>query len=79
MKPALIIGVESLEKLFEQNSNPEQYNFHCNCHHCGCSVEVEITKTSVGYGMSGGVLYETNPQNFLGLCVDCYEKTIELE
>ena len=77
MKPTLIIGVKSIEKLFAQNSNPKQYNFQGNCHHCGCSVEVEITKTSIGYGMLGGVLYEPNPQNFLALCEACYEKTLK--
>ena len=56
-----------------QNKIGIHCSYHENCHDCYCDVEVNITKTSGGYGLQGGVLCETNPQNIYVLCLNCCE------
>ena len=73
-KPSCVIGTESLKRLFEQNNNPEICTHRGKCYICGCSVRIEIAKTSGGYGLLGGILYEPDHENYIALCVGCYEK-----
>lgn len=75
----MIVGIETLKKMAEQNNNAKKFSYECLCHHCGCDVEIKITKTSGGYGLQGGVLYQPNDGNLLALCVDCYLKPDELK
>jgi hypothetical protein len=70
----MIIGIESLDGMFGQVNNASHCTYEGKCHNCGCDAQVEITKTSGGYGLQGGVLCETNPQKLLILCSVCYEK-----
>jgi hypothetical protein len=70
----LIISVEALDRIFEQNNDQQQYIYRGECHDCGCAVKIEIHKTSVGYGLLGGVLCAPNTQKIFALCTDCYEK-----
>jgi len=72
-----IVGVASLTKMFEQIENPETCCFQGKCHFCGRLVNIEISKTSGGYGLLGGVLYEPDRENFIALCGDCYGKNKE--
>lgn len=74
MTPRSIIGIESLNKLFERNNNPNTFTFRGKCQTCGISTKIEISKTSGGYGLLGGVLYESDPENHIALCARCYEK-----
>jgi hypothetical protein len=69
----MIIGVESLKRLFETYKTPEYCRYQGRCHICGCDVEVRITKTSGGFGLSGGILCEHSAQNPTFLCVDCHK------
>jgi hypothetical protein len=71
----MIIGVESLNGMFEQDDNTNLCTYGGKCHNCGSDVEVVITRTAGGYGLHRGVLYEPNPENFVVLCSDCYEKS----
>ena len=71
----MVIGVESLYRMLEQHINANKCNYRGRCNNCGCNVCVEITKTGRGYGLQGGVLYESNIHNFLILCIHCYEKS----
>ena len=71
----MVIGIESLDRMFEQNNDANHSKYGGRCHNCGCDVEVEITKTAGGYGLQGGVLFEAVQHNFLILCADCYEKS----
>jgi hypothetical protein len=75
----LIVGIETLQKMSEQNNNAKQFSYECLCHNCGCDVEIKITKTSGGYGLQGGVLYQPNVGNLLALCVDCNLKSGEIK
>ena len=69
-----LIGVKSLEQLFKQNNLGIQHSIQDVCDHCGSDVEIIITKTSGGFGIKGGVLYESNPEKFCSLCPNCYQE-----
>jgi hypothetical protein len=71
----MVIRVESLDSMFGHNIPAKHLSYEGACHNCGHDVEVEITKTVGGYGLLGGVLYESNPNKFLLLCGRCFEKT----
>ncbi len=71
----MVIGVESLHRMFKQHIYTNKCSYSGRCDNCGCNVNVEITKTGRGYGLQGGVLYESNIHSFLILCMHCYEKT----
>ena len=71
----MIIGIESLDSLFEKNNNPPHLNFKGKCRSCGCNVEIKITKTSQGYGLNGGALSEIGKQKVLVQCPSCYNRT----
>jgi hypothetical protein len=70
----MIIGAESLNRIFERYNNANAFRYEGKCHKCDCDTKVEITKTAGGYGLQGGVLYESNMQNFLILCSGCFRK-----
>ena len=72
--PRSIIRIESLNRLFERNDNPHTYTYRGKCQTCGSSTNIEISKTSGGYGLLGGVLYETGLDNLIALCARCYDK-----
>jgi hypothetical protein len=72
----VLITVEMLNKIFKQNSSPKHFTYRGQCHHCGRDVEVEITKTSGGYGFQGGVLHASNPEDILVCCLDCHPKDV---
>jgi hypothetical protein len=66
--------VESLKKIFEHHNNANEFSYEGNCHKCGCHTKVKITKTSGGYGLQGGVLFEQLSRNILILCSECIKK-----
>ena len=70
----MIIKVESLDSMFERSMPSKHLSYEGTCHNCCCDVEVEIAKTSGGYGLLGGVLYEPDPDNIIIVCDHCYEK-----
>lgn len=70
----MIIESESLHKIFEHHSNAGEIRYEGNCYKCGCQTKVEITKTSGGYGLQGGGLFEQPSQNILILCSECIKK-----
>lgn len=69
-----IVSLESLKRIFEQHKNPAAYTYQGHCGRCGCHVSVKIEETSGGYGLLGGILYESDPENYFVLCVRCSEK-----
>ena len=73
-----VVTLASLNRIFEQNKNPAIFTHRGRCDICGCSVKIEITKTSGGYGLLGGMLYEPDTESYFALCVSCYEKSGKL-
>lgn len=75
----MFVGIETLNRIAESNNNATHFSYGCKCHNCGCDFDIKITKTSGGYGLLGGVLYEPKLQNLLALCLDCYLKSGEID
>lgn len=67
-----IIGVNSLHLLFQHCRKIFHLAYSSRCHHCGRAVKIEIYRTSGGYGLLGGVVYEPDPKNSFTLCLDCH-------
>ena len=72
MKPQLI-SLETLGKLLNENPQMDPVVIKRNCRQCGCKLEIEIHKTSGGFGLQGGILLEAD-QQILADCLKCYEK-----
>ena len=72
-----LVGTEKLNELFLKNKNTTQYYYRDQCHHCGCGIEVLITKTSDGYGLEGGAICHSNRQKIYGICTDCCIELID--
>jgi len=70
----VIIKVETLNGMFERNNNAGYFCIEGKCNHCECNAKVEITRTSGGYGLQGGVLYESNTRKSPILCSKCFHK-----
>ena len=75
----MFVGIETLNRIAEANHKATHFSYGCKCHNCGYDFDIEITKTSGGYGLLGGVLYEPNPQNLVALCLACYLKSGEIK
>jgi len=71
----MIIKVETLNRIFERKNNAGDFSIEGKCNHCECDTKVEITRTTCGYGLQGGVLYESNTRNWPILCSGCFNKT----
>ena len=71
----MFVGIETLNKMAENNNNATHFSYGCKCHNCECDFDIKITKTSGGCGPMGGVLYEPNPKNLVVLCLVCYLKS----
>lgn len=69
-----IIQIDSLHQICNQSNCATHFKYTDKCTSCGLDVEIEITKTSGGYGLIGGVLYEPEPKVILAICADCYAK-----
>lgn len=77
MKPQLV-SLDMLRKIFEEHAQENPVIMKRNCSECGCAIEIEIHKTSSGFGLQGGILLERN-QQIVADCLKCYEKlTVEL-
>ena len=74
-----IITIDSLNWMFGQRKNPKTVKYESKCHNCGCDVKIEISKTSGGYGFLGGVLYETDADDYYAICSVCYKKQSKLD
>ena len=72
MKPRLV-RLNTLQKLFESNSPKSPVFIRKKCSLCGCNVDIELHKTSGGFGLQGGILLEFGDRT-MAQCLKCYEK-----
>jgi hypothetical protein len=73
----MLIGLERLKKIVADTSASGIGRSRHNCIDCGFPVEVEVHKTSGGYGLLGGVLYEMG-NCLYAKCADCYNSGLSL-
>ena len=63
---------EVLKKIFDAHPGKSTIIINGICSHCGRKVTVVVEPTSGGYGLLGGVLDKTSPENYSITCMDCY-------
>jgi len=63
--------IELLRKLFETNPEKSTIVLYGKCSDCGCEVIIEITRTSGGFGLQGGVLFRCYPDGYFAKFTDC--------
>jgi len=51
-----VIMIEISKKMFEDNPEKSTIVLKENCSDCGCDTIIEITPTSGGFGVQGGIL-----------------------
>jgi hypothetical protein len=68
------IQLKELNKLFESNDDKDRKRYSGKCSSCGCDVTITIERTSGGYGLLGGVLYESEKGELFLTCSHCLKK-----
>jgi hypothetical protein len=69
-----MMTVARLHELFESNPDKAMLGFEGQCHDCGKDVNVAVALTPEGFAISGGAVYEPEPDKFHNKCDDCYRK-----
>lgn len=65
--------IEILKKMFKTNPGKSTIGIVGTCSICGKKTNIEITPTSGGFGLQGGVLFKCKPDGYLVKCPDCHE------
>ena len=65
--------IEILKEMFEANPGKSKIVLTEKCSDCGRETVIEITPTSGGFGLQGGVLTKCSPDGYLAKCPDCDE------
>ena len=71
--------IEILRKMFDANPGRSPIVINNKCSDCGCETIIEITPTSGGFGLQGGVLFKCSPDKYIAKCPACYEKNFKID
>ena len=71
--------IEILKKMFEANPEKSAIVLKNKGSDCGCETIIEITPTSVGFGLQGGVLFKSSTDNYIAKCPNCYETNFKID
>jgi hypothetical protein len=71
--------VKRLNELFKNNPEKSEIVLIERCSDCGCDTIIEITRTSRGFGLMGGVLFESSTDKYIAKCLNCYEKHFKVD
>ena len=69
----VVIMIEILKKMFEGNPEKSKIVLKEKCSDCGSGIIIEITPTSAGFGMLGGVLFKSSTDKYIAKCPACYK------
>ena len=75
----IIIMIEILKKMFKNNPKKSTIVLKEKCSDCGCDTIIEITLTSSGFGLMGGVLFKSSNDKYIAKCPACYEKHFKID
>jgi hypothetical protein len=70
--------IEILRKMFKANPEKSTIVLKEKCSDCSCDTIIEVTPTSVGFGMQGGVLFKSSTDKYTAKCPACYEKNFKM-
>ena len=71
--------IEILKKMFEDNPEKSTIVLKEKCSNCGCNTIIEVTPTSSGFGLMGGVLFKSSNDKYTVKCPTCYEKLFKID
>ena len=71
--------LEILKKMFEATPERSTIVLNDKCSDCRCEVIIEITPTSGGFGMQGGVLFKSSTDKYIAKCPNCYETNFKID
>ena len=66
--------IEILRKIFDANPEKSTIVLNGKCSDCGCKTILEITATSGGFGLQGGVLFKSSTDKYIVKCPACIEE-----
>ncbi len=73
-----MMTIERLHGLFESHADSTMLSFEGNCHDCKKKVNVRVALGPEGFAISGGALYEPEPDKFYTKCDECYRTVPKL-
>jgi hypothetical protein len=65
--------IEILRRMFEASPEKSTIIIKDKCSDCGCETIIEITPTSGGFGLKGGILFKRSHDMYLMRCPACHE------
>ena len=71
--------IEILRKMFEDNPEKSEIILIERCSDCGVDTTIEVTPTSSGFGLMGGVLFKSSKDKYTAKCPTCYEKHFKID
>jgi hypothetical protein len=73
-----MMTIQRLHELFDAHPEKNALGFEGRCHDCGQDVKVAVALTAEGFEISGGALYEPEPDRFHSKCDACFRKDPQL-
>jgi hypothetical protein len=70
-----LITLEKLHLLYDKADISKLVVVNSHCSQCGIHLQVELHRTSEGFGMNRGVLFATRDGQLLAKCMKCYQYT----
>ncbi len=67
-----MMTVERLHDLFDANPEKSALGFEGRCHDCGRETTVAVALTPEGFAISGGAVYEPEPERYQNKCEQCF-------
>ena len=64
--------IEILKNMFDTNPDKSTIILKNKCSDCGCETILEITPTSGGFGLQGGLLFKSSADKYIVKCPACY-------
>lgn len=71
--------IEILKKLFKDNPEKSTIVLKEKCSDCSIDTIIEITPTSGGFGLMGGVLYKSSTDKYIVKCPACIKVTPKID
>ena len=69
--------IEILRKMFEANPEKSTIVLKDKCSDCGCETIIEVTPTSVGFGLQGGILFKSSTDKYIVKFPACIEASLK--
>ena len=71
--------IKILRKMFEAYPDKTTIVLNGKCSDCGCETIIEITPTSEGFGLQGGILFKSSTDKYIVKCPACIEANPKID